>query len=92
MFACARVAYEKCYHNIAHSSVKKADATDYWVPLLEKAFAKFCGNYLNLNGGITANGMHYLTGGATIKIDISQQSSKKSNFFQNYFLENSGKF
>ena len=42
-----------------------------------KAFAKFCGSYDTLNGGHTANGLHYLTGGATVKIDISQNSIKR---------------
>ena len=41
------------------------------------AFAKFCGSYDTLNGGITANGLHYLTGGATIKIDISPEQIRK---------------
>ena len=75
MFACAKVAYGKTYtslkENLHDPSVNVIETTDYWVPLLEKAFAKFCGSYMNLNGGITANGLHYLTGGATIKIDIS---------------------
>ena len=30
-----------------------------------------------MNGGITANGLHYLTGGATIKIDISPEQIRK---------------
>ena len=41
------------------------------------SFAKFCSSYDTLNGGITANGLPYLTGGATIKIDISPEQIQK---------------
>ena len=41
------------------------------------SFAKFCSSYDTLNGDITANGLHYLTGGATIKIDISPEQIQK---------------
>ena len=50
---------------------------ELWCTILISAFAKFCGSYDTLNGGITANGLHYLTGGATIKIDISPEQIRK---------------
>jgi len=33
-----------------------------WAPLIEKAFAKVKGNYLNAEGGLVANGIRALTG------------------------------
>ena len=40
-----------------------AGASDeMWVVLLEKAVAKYCGSYANLNGGRTEWALHFLTG------------------------------
>lgn len=36
---------------------------EVWVALVEKAFAKLCGSYGNLDGGTNAFGMFYLCGG-----------------------------
>jgi hypothetical protein len=33
-----------------------------WPPLLEKAWAKIIGNYIQADGGITINSLHALTG------------------------------
>ena len=50
--------------------------TNQWTSF-RLSFAKFCSSYDTLNGGITANGLPYLTGGATIKIDISPEQIRK---------------
>eukprot|EP00933_Yihiella_yeosuensis_P004170 TRINITY_DN10830_c1_g1_i2.p1 TRINITY_DN10830_c1_g1~~TRINITY_DN10830_c1_g1_i2.p1 ORF type:complete len:311 (-),score=48.63 TRINITY_DN10830_c1_g1_i2:25-957(-) len=38
-------------------------AGEIWMPILEKAFAKFCGSYKNLQWGSTAYGLLYICGG-----------------------------
>lgn len=40
----------------------KPHGCEMWVMLLEKAVAKFCGGYHNLDGGLTGWGIHVLTG------------------------------
>jgi len=66
--------------------------TDYWVPLLEKAFAKYCGSYKNLVAGHPTRGLGYITGGLAIRMvldksTISNFEKKKYNFFT-YLLNN----
>jgi len=41
---------------------------ELWMPLVEKAFAKFCGSYENTEWGDTAWGMVYLCGGSGAEI------------------------
>ena len=40
----------------------KANGNELWVILLEKAWAKVRGNYLNTEGGLVKNGLRLLTG------------------------------
>ena len=46
------------------------DKTDFWVPLLEKAFAKFCGSYRMLIAGHPVRGLSYLTGGICVRMTL----------------------
>ena len=58
--------------------------TDYWVPLLEKAFAKYCGSYRILIAGHPTRGLPYLTGGMAIRMTLDKQSIlefEKTPFF-----------
>ena len=41
---------------------------EFWPMILEKAFAKYCGSYENLSGGITAWAMEAMTGDKVFKI------------------------
>lgn len=47
-----------------------ADPNEFWVPLMEKAYAKLHGNYEILNGGSMAEGLVDLTGGASDKYNF----------------------
>ena len=38
------------------------DRKNLWAPILEKAWAKVKGNYLNSDGGLVSNGIRALTG------------------------------
>ena len=42
---------------------------DYWVALFEKAYAKFNGSYLAIDGGFPRTSMWHLTGGISIDMD-----------------------
>jgi len=39
-----------------------SDFSNMWGPIIEKAYAKVKGNYLNAEGGLVANGIRALTG------------------------------
>ncbi|KAG1714487.1 Calpain [Nymphon striatum] len=52
-----------------HSS----DPTEFWVALLEKAYAKFYGSYYNLHGGVTAQALQDLTGGIIQSFGLLKQ-------------------
>merc|ERR1711868_104826 len=43
MYGCAKAAYSKAFTRVMNNKGKMGDDVDFWVPLLEKAFAKFCG-------------------------------------------------
>ena len=50
----------------------KSSVTDeYWIPLLEKAYAKFSGGYKNLKGGWPCWALTELTGGIAIESTVS---------------------
>ena len=56
-----------------------SEVIDFWVPLLEKAFAKFCGSYQNIIGGQCGEGLFYLTGGVTLRLGLDDDMIKKIN-------------
>lgn len=45
-----------------------------WVPLLEKAYAKFLGSYSEMNSGVSADAMGDLTGGISNSIQVQDLS------------------
>ena len=49
--------------------------SDYWALLLEKAFAKFVGGYMNLEGGCPRWAVTYLSGGITTHDEITESFS-----------------
>ena len=46
----------------------------WWVPILEKAAAKFYGTYENLHFGLAENAIYALTGMPSFKMDLSLYS------------------
>ena len=53
-----------------------SDTHEWWVPLTEKAYAKFCGSYKNIVGGCPCWALTDITGGISI-----QQMQEKLVFF-----------
>ena len=47
-----------------------ADPNEFWVPLMEKAYAKLHGNYQAINGGSMAEALVDITGGCSEKFDL----------------------
>ena len=45
-----------------------SETDEWWVPLTEKAYAKFCGSYDRIVGGNTCWAMTDLTGGITVEM------------------------
>jgi len=59
--------YGKCT-TTGSSASGSAGATEYWVPFIEKAYAKLHGSYEALNGGSLQQALVDLTGGIAEKI------------------------
>lgn len=55
-----------------------ADPNEFWVPLLEKAYAKLHGTYEALNGGSMSEALVDLTGGASDKYHLRSPETKES--------------
>ena len=51
------------------------EQSEFWVPLLEKAYAKLHGSYYSLEGGSTTHGLKDMTGEATELIDLEDQTN-----------------
>lgn len=51
---------------------KEGEIREWWLPLLEKAYAKLEGGYENLNGGFTAVSLTALTGGFCEEINLTE--------------------
>jgi hypothetical protein len=52
-----------------------SDPQEFWVPLIEKAYAKLHKCYEKLNGGKMAEGMVDLTGGVSEKFNLTTDDS-----------------
>jgi hypothetical protein len=61
---------------------------EYWVPLIEKAYAKLHQGYFNLDGGSVQNAMVDLTGGASEKIIVGGEATdtklERDNLWQKF--------
>ena len=54
------------------------DPTEFWVSLMEKAYAKLHGCYEALNGGTMDTALVDLTGGVSVRYDLTQPEMKAS--------------
>ena len=59
---------------------------DYWALLLEKAFAKFVGGYMNLEGGCPRWAVTYLSGGITTHDEITESFSIQNAVSNNLLM------
>ena len=72
---------------IAEDFTAKPVDGEYWVPLVQKAFAKFFGSYYKMNGGVTPTALYNLTGGLVLNIEnytgrpyLSNLSTERNSF------------
>ncbi|XP_035530438.1 calpain-1 catalytic subunit-like [Morone saxatilis] len=52
--------------------VRSKDPTEFWPALLEKAYAKVCGSYADMNAGTPAEALVDFTGGVHMCIELSE--------------------
>jgi hypothetical protein len=55
-----------------------ADPNEFWVPLMEKAYAKLHGGFEALNGGSMAEALVDLTGGVSEKYNLRAPETKET--------------
>uniref|UniRef100_A0A673BSV4 Calpain catalytic domain-containing protein n=1 Tax=Sphaeramia orbicularis TaxID=375764 RepID=A0A673BSV4_9TELE len=53
-------------------SVHAKGGNEFWVPLLEKAYAKVCGSYADMNAGLTTEACKDLSGGVPMSYQLHQ--------------------
>jgi len=70
-----RIPYNKDSQSPIYA--KCADPNEYWVPLIEKAYAKLHGSYEALHGGSMAQALVDLTGGISEKIYMESPEVKE---------------
>ncbi|XP_029956197.1 calpain-2 catalytic subunit-like [Salarias fasciatus] len=46
---------------------------EFWVPLLEKAYAKLCGTYADMNAGLPSEACKDFSGGVNMSYDLQQE-------------------
>ncbi|KAI9514583.1 hypothetical protein NQZ68_032224 [Dissostichus eleginoides] len=51
--------------------VRSKDQNEFWPALMEKAYAKVCGSYMDMNAGTPAEAMMDFTGGVHMSIALS---------------------
>lgn len=76
MFVDTLIPFDSTTKQIAYGSC--SEPSEFWVPLMEKAYAKLHGSYEALNGGSLAEGMVDLTGGVSVKYDLLQPEMKQA--------------
>lgn len=54
----------------------KQEPNEFWAALLEKAYAKLCGNYENLDGGNTTDALVDMTGGIQESFEIKEMRTE----------------
>ena len=67
----------------SQAAFSKPNGSEMWVILLEKAFAKFCGSYANLDGGLTGKARH---GHKAIVKPLLGNSVLPLNDYRRYYL------
>lgn len=86
MCGTARSAYysmiKELFDDFFNRDSTGIDKTDFWVPLLEKAFAKFCGSYRMLIAGHPVRGLSYLTGGICVRMTLDRNAISTFETYQ----------
>lgn len=54
----------------------KQEPNEFWAALMEKAYAKLCGNYENLDGGNTTDALVDMTGGIQESFEIKEMRTE----------------